>query len=390
MEIRLQSGTLWSGIGHAGVILWVLLGDWLFAPDPVEPIVATQVSMMTEAEFQALQSAAPSGPAAPPEQPTEITAPEPVQPDTPPPEPAVEPPPTPKPEPLPEPEVQPEPQPAPEPQPEEVVVAPEEQLMPSLSDTLRPKPKPADVVAPAPVDVTEDVPQSEAPTEATSDEPVPDPQVVEEPKQETAPQETGDVLRTEATEEQTESLGMTASIRPKSRPERPETPVEEPPAEEVQTAAAEPAPEPPTDATADPAADAIAAALAEASAEDTSAEAGTGGAGEGPKGPPLNAGEIGDIRSAIGNKWNLGSVSTETMHTVVVVRVEFSAEGKPVDISLIESDGPSQAAIDTAFSAARRAIQRAYTEGGIPLPPDKYDTWKVVEFVFDANGMRFR
>ena len=78
------------------------------------------------------------------------------------------------------------------------------------------------------------------------------------------------------------------------------------------------------------------------------------------------------------------------MSTVVVVRVEFSPDGRPGNISLIESSGPTQAAIDTAFSAARRAIQRAYTEGGIPLPPDKYDTWKVLVLVFDANGMRFR
>jgi hypothetical protein len=78
------------------------------------------------------------------------------------------------------------------------------------------------------------------------------------------------------------------------------------------------------------------------------------------------------------------------MSTVVVVRVEFSPEGRPGAIDLMESEGPSQTAIDTAFSAARRAVQRAYTEGGIPFPPDKYETWKVLEFVFDANGMRFR
>ena len=27
---------------------------------------------------------------------------------------------------------------------------------------------------------------------------------------------------------------------------------------------------------------------------------------------------------------------------------------------------------------------------GIPLPPDKYDTWRVLDLVFDANGMRAR
>ncbi|MFZ1481388.1 MAG: hypothetical protein WAT25_11520, partial [Paracoccaceae bacterium] len=109
-----------------------------------------------------------------------------------------------------------------------------------------------------------------------------------------------------------------------------------------------------------------------------------------PTGPPLNAGEIGDVRNAIGGKWSLGAVSTETLRTTIVVRVSFDPTGKPTDIRMLESDGPSQAATDTAFSAARSAIIRAYREGGIPFPPDKYETWKVVDFVFDPNGMRFR
>ncbi len=109
-----------------------------------------------------------------------------------------------------------------------------------------------------------------------------------------------------------------------------------------------------------------------------------------PTGPPLNAGEIGDVRSAIGNKWNLGNVSTDAMRTTVVVRVTFDPSGKPLNIELIESDGPTQDATNVAFAAAKRAVQRAFLEGGIPLPPDKYETWKVLELVFDPNGMRLR
>ncbi|MBE2275400.1 MAG: cell envelope biogenesis protein TolA, partial [Rhodobacteraceae bacterium] len=137
------------------------------------------------------------------------------------------------------------------------------------------------------------------------------------------------------------------------------------------------------------AADAIAAALAEATAE-APAETGGNGGRNAPAGPPLNAGEIGDISSAIANKWNLGAVSTDVMSTVIVVRVEFDPSGKPVDIRKIEEDAPSADAARVAFDAARRAIQRAYMDSGIPLPPDKYETWKVLEFVFDANGMRLR
>lgn len=417
MDERLSTGTVLSGIGHAGAILWVVLGDWLFAADPAPEIIATQVSIMTEAEFQAMQSSAPApGPVEAPEQPAEVAAPEPVavelpepepepQPEPAPepvpepaPEPAPEPVPEPLPEPLPEPEPQPEPtpeplpeplpEPEPQPVPSDLAVAPEDQPLPSMESSLRPRPKPADRVAPDPVSVPEEAVAAEVPQEAVSETPAETPQEPQEAQEEVLPEESGDVLRTEATEDQEESLGMQASIRPKARPSRPE------PAAETPAAAAEPAREAAAEAS-DPAADAIAAAVAEAAAEEAAAEeaaaeAGGGGQTDAPRGPPLNAGEIGDIRSAVGNKWNVGSLSTEAMGAVVVLRVEFAPDGKPIDIRLIESYGAGEAGVQVAFDAARRAIQRAYVEGGIPLPPDKYETWKVLEFVFDANGMRLR
>ncbi len=403
MDERLSTGTVLSGIGHAGVILWVVVGDWLFAAEPAQEIIATQVSIMTEAEFQAMQSSAPApGPLEAPEQPAEIAAPEPVEVTPPAPEPEPEPPPEPAPEPVPEPvpepapepapEPLPEPEPAPEPQPEplppepqpeplppepqpepvpeDLAVAPEDQPLPSMSTSPRPKPKPADRVAPDPVSVPEDAQTAEVPEEAVSEEPTETPQDPQEAREEVLPEESGDILRTEATEEQDESLGMTASIRPKARPARPAAAAEEP-AEATETAtetaAAE---EAAAEEAADPAADAIAAAVAEAAAEEAAAEeAGGGGQTDAPLGPPLNAGEIGDIRSAIGNKWNVGSLSTDAMGAVVVVRVEFAPDGKPTDISLIESSGASDAGIKVAYDAARRAIQRAYIEGESPCPP---------------------
>ena len=403
-DTGLSKGTLYSGIGHVGLILWVVAGDLLFSHDEPPPIEVATVSMMTEAEFQAMQSSAPApsetpspeqpaaaepeaAPTPPPEQePQPEAQPEPQpQPE---PEPAPEPLPEPQPQPEPVPEPLPEPEPQPQPQPEDVVVAPEEQPLPSLSASLRPKPKPADRVAPDPVAVPEDQPTSDTPTEATTDQPAEEPQVVEEPQEQTAPEETGDVLRTEATEDQDETLGMTASMRPKSRPARP-TPSEatetaDTPAE-TETASAEATDAPAADTATD---DALAAALDEAATEDTSSDGGSEAIA--PTGPPLSAGEIGDVKSAIGRKWSLGTASTDTMRTTIVVRVSFDPSGKPVDIELLESDGPSQAATDTAFSAARSAIIRAYREGGIPFPPEKYETWKVVDFVFDPNGMRFR
>ena len=49
----MQTGTIFSGIGHTGLILWVLVGDWLFPASPPEEIIATQVSLITSEEFAA-------------------------------------------------------------------------------------------------------------------------------------------------------------------------------------------------------------------------------------------------------------------------------------------------------------------------------------------------
>lgn len=250
-----------------------------------------------------------------------------------------------------------------------------------MSSSVRPKPKPADIVAPDPVTPPPDAVTAETPEPAVSETPSETPQEPQEAQEATVPEETGDVLRTEATEDQDESLGMTASIRPKSRPSRPRP--TETPAETASAPAAE------TDSTSDSDADAIAAAVAAAAAEAASEPASSGATG-GPSGPPLTAGEMGDISSAIGRRWNVGALSTDALSSVVVLRVEFGPDGRPANISLIESSGPSQAGIQVAFDTARRAVLQTARDGGIPLPPDKYDTWKVLEFSFDGNGMRVR
>ena len=35
----MNTGTIFSGIGHAGLILWVLVGDWLFPARPADEII---------------------------------------------------------------------------------------------------------------------------------------------------------------------------------------------------------------------------------------------------------------------------------------------------------------------------------------------------------------
>jgi hypothetical protein len=372
----MQTGTIFSGIGHAGLILWVVVGDWLFAPDPVEEVIVTQVSMLTSAEFDALQAAATPTPAAEPAPVRPAARPEPE----PEPEPAPEPEPEPDPAPLPE----PEPEPAPEPPPSEAPVAEEEQALASESVEIQPEAEAEEIIAPDPVQPETEAETSDTPEPAVSEQPTEAEVVEQEPTEATVPEDTGDITQTEANRDQEAETGMTTSIRPRSRPERPVEPEPEP----------EPEPEASATLTVQPVddqatEDAIADLLGEAVTEPVEEPAETGGLAL-PQGPPLTGGEIGDISSAIARRWNLGAASTDVMSTMIVIRVSFDQSGRPVDFQLLESNGPSQAAIDNLYSIARRAVNRTHSEGGIPLPPDKFETWRVLDLVFDANGMRVR
>jgi hypothetical protein len=393
METRFQTGTVASAIGHTGLILWVLVGDWLFAASvPPEPIVMS-VSMISSEEFDALQAAATPEPAEEPAPVRPAARPEEVVEPAPEPAPEPEPEPIPEPEPVPEPEPEPEPLPEPEPPPSDAPQAEEEQALQSESVEIQPAPEAEEIVAPDPVQPETEAETSDTPEPAVAEDPAAEEVVPEEPTEATVAEDTGDVTQTEANEEQEAETGMTTSLRPKSRPDRPE-PEPEP---ETEVASAEPEetePETSAELNVQPVddtetQDAIDALLGEATEEPVEEPVETGGQ-DLPQGPPLTGGEMGDIKRAIGSKWNLGTASTDALGTTIMILVTFSPEGAPVSIDLMESDGPTQAATDTAFGAARRAVLRAHQEGGIPLPRDKYDTWREIEMVFDPNGMRLR
>lgn len=399
----MDRGTTISGVGHLGLILWVALGDWLFAPSDMPPMEVAEVSLVSEAEFDAMMAAAPSTPkpskepAVEPAKP-EVSAPEPVQPDLPPAEPLPEPAqPEAAVEPAPQPELPPEVPVSADPQPVEAPppvapIAAEEQPIPVPTADKRPKPRPIDRVAPTPVDVTEDAPEvADTVTPEVTDQPAPDAPVVTEDQPAAAPEAATTQIITEAvdTEEDAPQLAPTSSRRPQSRPEKPaEQPVEETPTETA-TATDTQTETPPEDAP-DPAADAIAAALAEAAAEPATDPADSGGQ-DAPQGPPMTSGERDALRVAVKQCWNVGSLSSEALRTTVTVRVDVGEDGKPdaASIRMTGYEGGSEAAASMMFEVARRAIIRC-GKNGYPLPADKYDQWKDLELVFDPNGMRMR
>lgn len=387
MQTRFQTGTVISAVGHVGVVLWVLVGDWLFADAPAQEVIVTSVSMITSDEFNALQAAATATPS---------EEPAPVKPQArPEPEPEPEPLPEPEPEPLPE----PEPEPLPEPEPEPVVEPPpsdapqaeEEQDIESESTEIQPAPEAEEIIAPDPVQPETEAETSDVPEPAVAEDPEAAEVIEQEPTQETVAVDTGDVTQTEANQDQDAETGMTTSVRPRSRPERAPEPEPEP---ETEVAAEETEPAESAQLTVQPVddadtQDAIDALLGEASEEPVEETADAGGQ-DLPQGPPLTGGEMGNISSAISRKWNLGASSTDAMSSMVVIRVSFSADGTPINFELIDSSGPSPTGVQKLYETAQRAVNRAHQDGGLPLPADKYDTWRVLDLVFDANGMRAR
>ena len=210
--------------------------------------------------------------------------------------------------------------------------------------------------------------------------------VEDTPTEATVPEDTGDVTQTEENVDQTAATGMTTSPRPRTRPDPVVAAVAEPDPE--------PQPEAPTEVAADtpPVEDPLEALLDEAAADAPPPEDVVESGGQDlPLGPPLTGSEMGNISSVIGRRWNLGASSTDALSTMIVVRVTFDQTGKPINFELLESNGPSQTAIDHIYRLARSAVTRASIEdGGLPLPPDKYEIWRVLDLVFDANGMRAR
>lgn len=58
-------------------------------------------------------------------------------------------------------------------------------------------------------------------------------------------------------------------------------------------------------------------------------------------------------------------------------------------LRLKSSEGGSEADVQTAFQAARRAILRCQKKG-YDLPEEKYDHWRKIEVTFDPKKMRTR
>ena len=389
----MNTGQIISGAGHAGLILWVLVGGFFHPSRDVPEVAVTSVSLLSAKQYEELAAAAVGKP----DVPAVVDQPEPAEPAL---DPAVSPRPEVKPDTTPAPEAQPEPlqesapdvsQIEPLPVPDEVVapeplapVADVEQPL-LVPDTEEAKPQDAPRVAPVPAEAPEpDAEVAEMPTPAVSPDAAPDAQVVEEDKPEAAPEAATTQIITEAVETTDKpSLAPTSSARPRTKPpaRTAETPETEAPAAEAE-AAAEAAPTPEEDSIAD----AVAAAESEADAEP----AGNNGTVEN-AGPPMTDGEKDALRVAVQACWNVGSLSSDALLTTVTLGLTVAQDGIPdvASIEMIGFEGGTEASARQAYEAARRAIIRCGAKG-FQLPPDKYEQWRNIEMEFNPERMRIK
>lgn len=73
----------------------------------------------------------------------------------------------------------------------------------------------------------------------------------------------------------------------------------------------------------------------------------------------------------------------------IAATVEFTLDrdGRVTgDITLLAHSDGADAAVEDAFKAVRRAILRCGA-GGFALPPEEYDTWRVVQITFDPREL---
>ena len=370
----MQTGTRISAIGHGVLVVLAVFGLPWFGPREREPIRVTDVSFISEADFEAAQSAAPG--------PRDETAP--AKPPAPRPAKAAE-----AKQPAPPSDVAPEVA-AVEPPAEAAEATPAEPEAPAkatphivtLPETAAtpPAPRRPPRVAPEPTPAPpEDLKIAETPKPAPTPEPESQVAKVEEPPAalpEAAPP-------TEAAPAPQAPLALETSTPPKKR-------------QVAKPAPAKPAAKPKPDADAA----AVMAALVKKAAtpatkptqtEPTDPTPPTPAEGEAasslPEGPPLTSSEKDGLRLAVQRCWNVPAGLRDASELKVTLAAELAADGAVINASirLIEPRPAPDERFQQAYEAGRRALIRCSPYAD--LPRDKYGQWRDIEVVFNPEGI---
>ena len=399
------AGRVISGAGHAALIALTVWGLPWFAPRDREAIRVTEVSFVSEAEFQAAMTAAESTPDAPPEPAAPPTA---VEATPPPPMPeVVRGPSAATPEALPDTSAEAEPEmPATEPTlaptfdpesplamespdfssitPQVVTVAPPTAAAP-------PQPRPVTRIAPDPAPAP---PETARPAPDTTVAAAPEPEAEREVEVEAAAPEAPPEAAPEPVTEPSPpaELALTTSSRPVPRRGN-VAPVTAPAPAPTQTATpatpSAPAPPPEQPARQQEILDAVAAAAADATAPTAPSvtQPTPPAASSLPVGPPISASERDGLKFAIQRCWNVPAGLRDAQDLKITVAAELDSDGAVISSSvrLVEPASIPDGRYDAAWRAARTALLRCspYSD----LPREKFAQWRNIEVVFNPEGM---
>ncbi|MFD1880285.1 hypothetical protein [Paracoccus pacificus] len=95
--------------------------------------------------------------------------------------------------------------------------------------------------------------------------------------------------------------------------------------------------------------------------------------------------------AAVGACWTQGALPADAAATVVTIALRLNPDGTPDSgsIRMLKAEGGTEASVEQAYTAARRAILRC-SRDGYTLPKEKYDVWKDVVITFTPDEMRMR
>jgi outer membrane biosynthesis protein TonB len=106
-----------------------------------------------------------------------------------------------------------------------------------------------------------------------------------------------------------------------------------------------------------------------------------------PLGSQLSASELDMIREQVARCWNIPAGARDAKDLVVELRVEVGADGMVQQATIVDQ---GRANADPFFRAAAESARRAFFNPlcrPLRLPPDKYDTWKDMDFYFSPKDL---
>ena len=104
-------------------------------------------------------------------------------------------------------------------------------------------------------------------------------------------------------------------------------------------------------------------------------------------GPVLTGSEVEMIKRRLYQSWNVPIGIKGARDLNVVIKIKLDEQGYVTDAKVVDEERIKR---DSAFRAAAESAQRAVWDprvSPLPLPKEKYETWKEIEFTFNPKNM---